>query len=261
MKLEMQMAERDKKLLIFLAIFVIVVGIGYWGITPQIKSILSIDEEKEVEEYQQMLDDMKLIELPMLEIENEELEEDILDARNHFYKMMTSDEVDKYMTGMVLGYNLYSYSLSIGMPSEEAALSAYQYSAKYEIDRFAEEERIAELEAEQMEEARSESKGVGSSAERDQLAEIELMDAPEIEYDGNGLAGIYAASVDMQIGGEREDLQKLIDDLSVSKDKIWLKTYSWSYIREVGYNEVTGVYEDINRPVLNISVNLYMCEE
>lgn len=261
MKLEMQMAERDKKLLIFLAIFVIVVGIGYWGIIPQIKNIMSIGEQKEEAEYQQMIGDMKLVELPMLEIENEELEKDILDARNHFYKMMTSDEIDKYMTGMVLGYNLYSYSLSISMPEEEASLSAYMYSAKYEIDRVVEEERIAELEMEQKEEARSESKGVGSSAERDQLAEIELMNAPAVEYDGNGLTGIYAASVEMQLGGAREDLQKLIDDLSVSKEKIWLKNYSWSYIREVGYSEETGQYEEIERPVLNISANLYMCEE
>lgn len=261
MKLEMQMAERDKKLLIFLAIFVIVVGIGYWGITPQIKSILSINEEKEEEEYRQMVDDMKLVELPMLEIENEDLEKDILAARSHFYKMMTSDEVDRYMTGMVLGYNLYSYSLSIGMPTEEATLSAYQYSAKYESDQIAEAERIAELEAEQMEEAMEDSRGVGSKAEREQLAEIELMDAPAIEYDGNGLTGIYATSVSMELGGEREDLQRLIDDLSVSKDKIWLRSYSWSSIREIAFNEQTKLYEEEYHPVLNISVDLYMCEE
>ena len=33
-----QMTERDKKLLVGMFIFVIIVAIGYWGIIPQIKA-------------------------------------------------------------------------------------------------------------------------------------------------------------------------------------------------------------------------------
>ena len=38
------LTERDKKLLIFLSLFVIVVGIGYWGLRPIYKNIKETDE-------------------------------------------------------------------------------------------------------------------------------------------------------------------------------------------------------------------------
>lgn len=125
-----ELTQRDKKLLVFLGIFVIVVCIGYWGIKPAIQKIVKYSEDIEIEQNKKDLDDMKVASLPMMESENKYYEEEILNSRSNFYPMMTSDEIDKMFTGMVLEYNLNAYDMNIDMPTEECHLDAYKYSEK-----------------------------------------------------------------------------------------------------------------------------------
>ena len=72
--------------------------------------------------------EMKVMQLPIYEKDNAELEESIVTARQSFYPIMTSDELDKMFTTMVLDYNLYSYFLRISIDDEELQSEPYQYS-------------------------------------------------------------------------------------------------------------------------------------
>ncbi|MBR5360283.1 MAG: hypothetical protein IK123_05265, partial [Lachnospiraceae bacterium] len=124
------LTERDKKLLIFLSLFVIVVGIGYWGLRPIYKSIKETDEAIVEAEDLKAQNELKVMQLPIYEKDNAELEESIIAARQSFYPIMTSDELDKMFTTMVLDYNLYSYFLRISIDKDELQSEPYQYSKK-----------------------------------------------------------------------------------------------------------------------------------
>lgn len=242
MKLEMQMTERDKKLLIFLAIFVIVVGIGYWGVVPQIRAINEISDDIITEEDKMFLDDLKVAELPFLIDENEELEEDIVEARSHFYPIMTSDEVDKMLTFMVLDYNLQSYDLSIDMPKEEASLEAYQYSMKYAKDQMVPEEVVSS----------SDSKN-----EDDEEDEVTAF----LEYEEEPTTGIYAVRTNMRLGGNEADLKRLINDLSSTEETMHLVRYDWHRGESLHYDDETEEFYTEQEIELNIELVIYMYAE
>ena len=240
------LTERDKKLLIFLSLFVIVVGIGYWGLRPIYKAINETDEAIVEAEDLKAQNEMKVMQLPIYEKDNAELEESIVTARQSFYPIMTSDELDKMFTTMVLDYNLYSYFLRISIDDQELQSEPYQYSKKaLGIEEEEEEGTPEELDT-------YDAQSVDNYAE-DQYAE------PEWE-DEKPQTGIYEAKVNMQVGGRAEDLQRLIDDLSVQKDKMLLNSYSWSRTDNVFMNE-TGEYEVDNQNRVEFSVSLFMYKE
>lgn len=240
MKLEMQMTDRDKKLLIFLFVFVIVVGIGYWGIYPQIKAIDEIKEDKIKQEDKMFRDDMKVAELLFLIDENEELEANITEARSHFYPIMTSDQVDKMLTGMALDYNLQAYDLDIRMPNKEASLEAYQYSQKFIDDQYVEDEEV--------------SINKDDDDEKDDSLSFD-------DYDEEASTGIYAIQTSMRVGGEEKNLQKLINDLSDTEDTMHLVSYEWIRKDSLDYDEETGEFIEESSVELRIAINIYVYAE
>lgn len=252
MKLEMKMTQRDKKLLIFLAIFVIVVGIGYWGVFPQVREIFDIEKKIVKEETKKDVVDGKLVELPMLEKDNQIMEEEILKERETFFSMMTSDEVDKYLTGMVFDYELEAYSLSIKMPTDVTSLKAYKNSEKYEEDLKKEREREEEASIPKASSKDSDPYGIYDDA---------LTSSGPEGLKDSGLIGMYHIEVTMELGGNQEDLQQFLDDMFEVKDKIWVKSYSWTMVREVVPNEETKEVELVMVPRLTLELNLYMCEK
>lgn len=226
--MKMEITERDKKLLIGLAIFVIVVCFGYWGIYPQIKAMNQIKIDTEKQKELQFVNETKLSMLPMLEVENKKSEEEILTARKEFYKMMTSDEVDKMVTGMALGYNLYAYDLDIHMPDKEADLEPYKFSEK----------------------------AIQQAMEEEESFEVENADA----YEDEVTTGIYSVAVTMRLGGEKADLDRMIYDLSVTSKKIHLCSYSFSDSTDLVLT-ANNTYEYVTRKTLQIKLEIFMCEE
>lgn len=248
MKLEMQMTERDKKLLVFLAIFVIVVGLGYWGIRPIIMKIMDIDDEIVKQEDLSTIYELKIVELPAIEIDNEIFEEEIEKARKNYFEMLESNEVDKLMTGIALSYNLYCYDLSISMPSGTATSQAYKYSEKYESDRADAEMLAAQAEAEEL---------MRDSYEYDDLYE----DSFSVDYSfDDELTGVYEVGISMRLGGDEEDLQDFIDDYSNNDKEFLITSYNWSDTNQMTYDPETDEYLLVSDRILNISMKFYMCD-
>lgn len=82
---------------------------------------------------------------------------------------------------------------------------------------------------------------------------------PEFE-DEKPQTGIYEAKVNMQVGGRAEDLQRLIDDLSVQKDKMLLNSYAWS--RNRGDLQIATDENPIkNQDRVEFTVSLFMYKE
>lgn len=254
--MKLEMTQKDKNLLIMLSIFVIVVCIGYWGIFPVVKGIVKTNKEIETQKETQEKNELKLIQVPMLEIDNEQLSDQIQGVRESFFPMMESAEIDKYFTELVLGYNLYSYDLSIQMPQEETALDPYVYS-----------KRAAELAAQ--EETETTETPQGAKAERAEIEASEesggmstdnmsdLIPMPDEEV----TTGIYNATITLRLGGKESDLLRLIEDLSNSDKKIRVCNYSWSEERSITNLTEEGEYDLKTERVLTLTLEVYMYEE
>lgn len=250
--MKMEITERDKKLLIFLSLFIIVVCIGYWGILPQVKKYNTYKTEIEEQQNIKDLNELKIMQVPVLEVDNSKMEERILSAREQYYPIMSSNEIDKYFTSMVLDYGLYAFDMNINIDDSETTLEPYIYSEKALLK---DEEQIES----------TVSTDTNESQIDEALAEGGQTD---IIYEnlGTGNTGIYSAAVDMRLGGDYETLQKLINDFSVTSKKLKVCNYSWNKekVMETKADDGSGViydYDIVDNYVLNISVEIYMCEE
>lgn len=257
--MKLEMTQKDKNLLIMLSIFVIVVCIGYWGIYPVVKEIIKTDKEMDKQVELQSENEMKLVQVPMLEADNASMNEKIQTVRKSFFPMMDSSAVDKYFTGLVLGYNLESYDLSIEMPQDETTLQPYVYSKRAQAlenensDETTEEPQGAKAEQAEID-AAEESGGMSDDSDSAD-ADFGLADTEPVT------TGICNATVTMRLGGDEKNLQQLIEDLSNSEKKIRVCNYSWSEERSVSNLTEDGEYDiDVQR-VLTITLEIYMYKE
>jgi hypothetical protein len=253
--MKFDISEKDKKLLVFLSVFVILICFGYWGIYPMAKSIGRLNNDIEDAENEKTLNEFKITQLPLYETENEKLEDDILTAKGDYYPMMTNDEIDKYFTELTLNeYNLLAYNLTIG-DSTSTSLSPYQYSQKA-IDESEAQERAAILEAE--DEASEETDTESEVSTDPDTMDDELLAAEKKEAEAS--IGIYSVTVNLKLGGSDEQLVKFIDDMSDSSEKQRVTDYSWVGERNAVYDE-DGNYSVESSSTLNITIEIYMCEE
>ena len=241
--MKIELTERDKKLLTFMGVFVIVVLIGYYLTIPQLKKAGEYQEEIEEQEIIQNAYQQKIIALSEVEVYNTELEKLIEGSKENYYPMMDSDEVDNLVTNTVIEkYGLTAYDLSISEKSL-ASLSPYIYSEKALTGKSDAKERALNAAAPVISDE----------------GELLFGDIAEAETSSSS-TGIYKVSVQMRLSGDFENITRLLDDLALSEKKLRLVDYS------VGTEEIViphddGTEEKITSESLNISVELYMCQE
>ncbi|MCR5727362.1 MAG: hypothetical protein K6G24_07840 [Lachnospiraceae bacterium] len=239
--MKIELTERDKKLLTFMGIFVIIVCIGYWGILPQIKGANEYKDEIEEQELVQNIYEQKIDQLMFVQANNDELEKLIAGAKENYYPMMDSDAVDKLITTKVINeYKLMSYDLSIGERAV-AGLSPYVYSNKA---------LTGESDAEQ----KAMQKAASVISEDGEILFGEIQEAE------SGTTGIYMVTVQMRLGGDKKNITRLLDDLAATEKKLRLVDYSVD-VEETVIPHEDGTEEVFTTDMLNLTVELYMCED
>lgn len=249
------MTESDKRLLTGMFLFVIIVAIGYWGILPQVKRYRALESKIEKEEDEKQLNQMKIANLGLIEMQAEEYEEKIAERKDEFYQIMKSSEVDKMMTEMATDNHLDIYELNFTMPSIPTERMAYQYSALYQRQQ----EMKAEYESsskddlettastkksddkdEDGEEGETDATGDGDSSGSSNTAALmeEMMGGEEGGYQPN--TDIYAVPVTMTVGGDLENLDSFIDSILAIDKRILLVGYSWGEFRDVIRRDANG---------------------
>ena len=236
--MKIELTQRDKKLLTFLGVFVIVVLVGYYGILPQIKAAGEYKDDIEEQELIRDVNEQKIMELGFVEENNNELEKLIEGAKENYYPMMDADAVDKLIT--IDEYGLISYDLSINERTL-AGLEPYIYSNKALTGES---------------EARERALATAAST----ISEDGTMLFAEIAEADSETTGIYMVSVNMRLGGEMKNIERLLDDLAYSEKKLRLVSYSVD-TEEVVIPHDDGTEETIISDNLNLTVELYMCEE
>ncbi|MBQ7706623.1 MAG: hypothetical protein IJT72_02445 [Lachnospiraceae bacterium] len=249
--MKFEMTDRDKKLLIFLSVFVIVVCIGYWGIYPVIKDIKNIDKKIETEKDKEEMNQLKISQLPIIETENERMKEEIVGARESYYQIMSSNEIDKHFTNMVLTSGLYSYDLNISISKDTTSLEPYQYSKKALL---ASDEYVSDDD--------SDYDSADDYLNEDE--DDESLDLSDVEdYTSTG---IYTAVITMKIGGDEDKLIAFLDSLCNTDKKLRIVNYNFSEEKSIEYNvsdgdDETEGYDIKSNMILNVTFEIYMCEE
>lgn len=255
--MQTKMTERDRKLLFALVIIVIVFVIGYLGIYPLVKSVREINKEIEEQEALQSENEIKLTNLTIIQVDNEKMEEDIIEKRKDFYPVMAASDIDKLLTGKALSYNLYSYDLDIDVNDTVVSLVPYQYSDRGEdddTDASEDDQEDAVDAVDYLDNTYSSGSSSGGST-----------DTGDVSSDSDGTTtdmsavGIYVAYVNMRLGGNRADLEKFLDDMVASGEKVRVVSYSWTEGRQLDYNN-DGTYNLVTEKVLDISLELYMSD-
>ncbi len=256
--MQTQMTERDKRLIVMLSLIVIIVGFGYWGIRPALKKTKTINKDYEKQKDIQEVNELKLNQLPIIEIDAESYDELVAEEQKNFYSIMTSSEIDRYFTNMALSHNLYAYDLSISIGSEPVGVNPYQYSNL----AYAVASEGFEFSVDDTEDSSSDT----TEDADDDVSPLEAMEdpysyVPSIAFNSE----IYGVDIGMRLSGKRSDLQALIDELSNSEKKILVRNFTWSEESRV-VNEMPT--EEGAEPettlevvsVLNINLTLYMCD-
>ncbi len=255
--MQTKMTERDKKLLFALVIIVIVFVIGYLGIYPLVKSVREINKEIEEQEALQSENEIKLTNLTIIQVDNEKMEEDIIEKRKDFYPVMAASDIDKLLTGKALSYNLYSYDLDIDVNDTVVSLVPYQYSDRGEDDDTDASEDDQEDAVDAVDYLdNTYSSGSNSSGSTDTGDASSDADGTTTDMSA---VGIYVAYVNMRLGGNRADLEKFLDDMVASGEKVRVVSYSWTEGRQLDYNN-DGTYNLVTEKVLDISLELYMSD-
>ena len=240
------MTERDKRLLVGMLLFVIIVAVGYWGILPQYKRYKKLETKIEQEEEEQKLNKMKIANLAMIDMQAEEYEQKIAEKKDEFYQVMKSSEVDKMMTELASNRGLDIYELSFSMPGSPTERMAYQYSELYQRqqDMKKEYESASDEDSETSDDKNEDDKDVDlkskTASNKSGSADLmsEMMGAEEGGYQPN--TDIYAVPVTMTVGGDLEDLHSFINDIIGIDKRVLLVGYSWGEFRDVIRRDANG---------------------
>ena len=232
------MTEKDKRLLVGMFMFVIIVAIGYWGIIPQIKAYSELESKIEKEESTQKINKMKIANAGLIEMQVEDYEEKLDAVKDDFYPILTSAEVDRMFTQMALNKKLNIYELIFNMPQAPTERLAYIYSPLNQLqleqqESYGDLEAAAESTGNKSSDDKSKSKdsteASSESAKKDNKAMQEMtnsmMGAAEGSYAPN--TRVYAVPVSITVGGEVKDLEAFLEELNGLEKCSLVTGFSW----------------------------------
>ena len=272
-------SDKDLRLLVFMFLTVVIVGIGYWGIRPQIKAFVNMQEEIDEQQATAELNDLKVMNMMMVSTMADEYEEQIAERKNEFYPMMKSSEVDQMMTAMAHERNLEIFDLRFSMPTEPSERMAYQYSELYKEQQQAKAEYEREIMASLGTSDEDDLLGEDSSKDeeedksskkkkKDEEVEVVTLDVFGEEDGYRPNTDIYAVPVTMTVGGTEAELHQFINEIIESDKRVLLTGYSWGEYRNIVRRDAQGniIKSDVSdeelklKKVLTIKLEVYMCD-
>ena len=252
-----ELTKRDKKLLILLGIILVVTGFVFLAIKPLAVRLKETKANLEKEEELREINQKKISLYSDLADYDDALHKKIEKNVEDFYEMMTSEEIDRMLTDMALGYHLEARNLDIQIPEEEEKLEPYVFSeaAKNKLENDSGYESISGAAGMYDVEAMMEEKSMLSEDAKDtQEEETEAIEEDTLTF------GIHTAQISMQLSGSEENLKAMLENLLKKNKSLRLTGYSF----DRNYNVYAGEYLGSvvrTENVLNITMEIYMYEE
>lgn len=255
-------------------LFVVIVGVGYWGIYPQIKAFIKLETKIANEEVKKSINEQKVANLGFVEAQCEEYENSMAVNKEKFFDRMTEADIDLLLTGKAIKNKLESFSLNIDIPDTPSQRRAYIYSdllakqMEWESQAKASEKAFSDTEEE------DELLGLTGNNKKKNEEEETVVVEENIDVFGNidevGINNdIYAAKVTMVLGGDRKNLEAFLEEIMNSDKEILITSFAWSKYRVqrtkdgVILNDIQNVaeVEVVELDALTITMELYMCDK
>lgn len=194
----LKLTERDKKLLVFLAVFVLLVGGGLGLIYPLLTKGQDLQDQLVNAQMEQMEKKQKVDSLSAIKEGKKAVETEVAKIQQEFYEITPSMKIDKMFTNMALSHGAQVKDLDISMPAsgENAALPDYG--------------TVLEQRASESEDAQA---------------------APENTED-TGFPGVYTANAEITLIGSRASLQAMLDECAALEPKGQIVEFLWQDNRE-----------------------------
>lgn len=249
MRLDLNMTEKDKKLLLILTVIVIIVGFTFLGIRPLVMNYMETKQELETAQKEQEINQTKEMMFSNLQEFNESLKTKTAEATADYYPILKSNEIDRLLTGLAVHNGLQAMNLDITMPEEELTLEPYGSSEDGTTDGTAEGTTTEEP---SMTESTYNVGGTTAAPQTDEesTAETQQTETPS--------TGIYAATAVMTIQGNRDAMSSMLNELTRNYPSIRITGYSWdsdTSATSSGDNAMSVTTYDI----LNLNLEIYMC--
>ena len=248
--------ERDKKLLYVLGLIVIVALFYILAIRPLNNKISILEDKIDTAQVDHDTIQMKIFQYEMLEEFQEnaiKLDEEL---SSRYYEKMVSADVDKMITGKSLGYGLKVNNLSIQTGRERFVLTPYTHSQNWEKYQ----EYLADSEDyDSSSSSKTDSETEDTTVDLDAIASIN--DDYGMYYAADtASADVYATRVTLDVYGNREKAQRLLDE--ITKDKsMRVTSFEWTSLTGIPLQYVDGQlvsYEPDNAGRLIVNFELYM---
>ena len=249
----------------------IVAAFIFFGIVPLYKQITAKSDSILEAETTLQIDQEKQAMLPSLLSANADAQSTVAVNTANYYSVMTSNEIDKLLTNLVVSQGLISRDLQITMPTDEVSVEPYIYSTKkvkQDAEALAEDEEEESSESTSTDSSASSASSVASSASTASTASTSSTSGTTTGTTGDEKAstGVYAVEAVMTVSGTENACQKLIDDLTSSYPSIRITGFSWG---ESAYNNVTydsngNVVIDsagINTKTMEVDLEIYMMDQ
>lgn len=272
------LTEKDKRLLLFMFIFVIVVSIGYWGIIPQIKQYRELEGEIEKETVKQSINEQKVMNLFLVEDQCSTYEEEMAEDRAKFFDMMTEADIDRMLTTNAVSNGLEIYSFSVNIPDKPSSRMAYVYSDLYQEQlEYEQQQRLVEKnftegksDEEELEELSSSKKESSDKDSDEKAVESEVVDVFGNTDTIGTNTDVYAARVTISLGGDEAALHRFLNQMIESDKKVLITSYNWGEYKTTKEIKTKSTEDDEKESVekeivivksLTITMEFYMCKQ
>ncbi|MCP1110965.1 type II secretion system protein M [Ohessyouella blattaphilus] len=191
------LTQRDKKLLVFLACFVLIVVFGWFLAKPLLdKGMEKGDQISEAQAEKEMLE-TKLMQYPVMDKKVADSEEQVSQYEEKFYGMLKSQGVDKLITEKALSAGLKIERMEITMPTEPLLLENYLPKGE-EAD--------------------------GSEVPADETEDVDDDADAAVDAEEEATAkSIYKATAKLSVSGTRDQYWNLINDINGSQKLMLVK--------------------------------------
>ena len=112
----LKVTERDKKRLLVLAVFLIVLGLSAGVLMPLMENTQKLGEEIAEAEVEKQEKEMKVAALPGMRSRMEKAEEELSAMQERYYPVMKSVEIDRMMTNTAVNCGIQVLDMDIKMP-------------------------------------------------------------------------------------------------------------------------------------------------
>lgn len=236
----MVLTERDKKLLYFLAVVVMVAVFGVLLILPQWEKHTKLQDELQTAQINQADMEASIASLDSITKNNAIAKKDYETASKDFYEVMESHAAERMITQIVLSHNLTTSTFDISTTPQQAEMTAYIASQLGQSQGVTADQAL-------------EAMNGGDEKTTDTKEEESTGEEETVEESVNDM---YVDYITLTASGSTDNMKALIDDLVNNYPSMLVTSYSMS--TGTGLTTTNRVV-DVSQ--VSIGLNLYMVDK